>query len=223
VSLAVRPGTTSPLAVYGSALRRAGTGARVAVTAVEPDGSHRSYLPGDWCRDRRDGDEGLLRRCTGPVLDVGCGPGRLTRALAARGHVALGVDLSAHAVRLARRRGAPALHCDVFGRLPGEGGWARVLLADGNIGIDGDPARLLRRCRELAAPDGRILVELEAPGARTWAGEVRISADGGVLSDPFRWAYVSADHLAVLARAAGLRILDRWTEAGRWFASLSRS
>jgi SAM-dependent methyltransferase len=221
VSIALRQHTRSPLAVYGSALRRAGAGARVAVTAVDPNGSRRSYLPGDWCRDLRDGDEGLLRRCAGPVLDVGCGPGRLTSALATRGHVALGIDLSAHAVRLARRRGAQALHCDVFGPLPNEGGWDRVLLVDGNIGIDGDPARLLRRCRELAAPHGRILVELDPPGARTWAGEVRISADGGVLSDPFPWAYVSANHLALLARTSGLRILDRWTEAKRWFASLS--
>ena len=51
------------------------------------------------------GDDGLLRRCTGPVLDVGCGPGRLTGALTARGHVALGVDVSAGAVRLARAPG----------------------------------------------------------------------------------------------------------------------
>jgi SAM-dependent methyltransferase len=220
VSVAVGPRTRSPLVVYGSALRRAG--ARVAVTAVDPDGPRRSYLPGDWCRELRDGDEGLLRRCAGPVLDVGCGPGRLTSALATRGHTALGIDLSAHAVRLARRRGAHALQRDVFGPLPDEGGWAWVLLVDGNIGIDGDPARLLRRCRELAAPHGRILVELDPPGARTWAGEVRISADGGDPSHPFPWAYVSTDHLTWLARAADLRIEDHWTESRRWFASLSQ-
>jgi SAM-dependent methyltransferase len=167
------------------------------------------------------GDEGLLRRCAGPVLDVGCGPGRLTSALTARGHVALGVDISRDAVALARRRGAPALRRDVFAPLPGEGGWARVLLVDGNIGINGAPVRLLRRCRDLAAPYGRILVEVEPPGARTWAGEVRIAADGGVPSAPFPWAYVSVDQLARLARAAGLRVLDHWTEAGRWFADLS--
>lgn len=38
----------------------------------------------------------------GPVLDVGCGPGRLTRDLAARCLVASGVDVSPEMLRLAR-------------------------------------------------------------------------------------------------------------------------
>ncbi|GIJ73077.1 methyltransferase type 12 [Virgisporangium ochraceum] len=207
----------SPVAVFESALS---TGAAVTLTPTDPVGS-RTVRPVDWCRDTLPGDETLLDRCAGPTLDVGCGPGRLTRALAERGQHALGVDISAGAVRLARRRGARALRRDVFGPLPAEGRWARVLLADGNIGIDGDPVRLLRRCRELSTPDGRILVEVDPPGAPAWAGEVRIAADGGAPSAPFRWAYVGADHLAGLARAAGVRVLDQWTEAGRWFADLS--
>jgi hypothetical protein len=143
----------------------------------------------------------------------------LTAALAARGQPALGVDLSPGAVRLARHRGAPALRGDVFAPVPDEGRWARVLLADGNIGIGGDPVRLLRRCRALTARHGRTLVEVDRPGSPTWAGPVRIVADG-VVSTPFPWAYVGIDHLDRLARAAGLRILEQWTEAGRWFASL---
>jgi len=38
-----------------------------------------------------------------------------------------------------------------------------VPLADGNIGIGGLPARLLYRCAQLLAPDGRLLIE-EEPG-----------------------------------------------------------
>jgi SAM-dependent methyltransferase len=204
----------SPVAVFEAALS-----ASAFLTAIDADGC-RILRPGDWCRDILRGDEALLRRCAGPTLDVGCGPGRLTRAVALRGHVALGVDVSAGAVRLARRRGARALRRDVFDPLPHEGGWSRVLLADGNIGIGGDPTRLLLRCRELVAPDGSILIELDPPGGRTWAGDVRIAADGGPPSAPFRWAYVGVDRLAWLARSAGLRVLDHWTEAGRWFASL---
>jgi len=211
----------SPLAVFEAALHRADTGLPVTLTAVDRTGRRRSFRPGDWCRDALPGDDGLLRRCAGPTLDVGCGPGRLTRALTARGHVALGVDVSAAAVRLARSRGTRAMRRDVFAPLPSEGVWRQVVLADGNIGIAGDPERLLRRCRELAAPNGQILVELDPPGTPAWAGEVRIAADTGPPSAEFRWAYVGADHLARLARATGLRILDQWTEAGRWFASLS--
>ncbi|MEK8104179.1 class I SAM-dependent methyltransferase [Micromonospora sp. M12] len=34
--------------------------------------------------------EFVAARCGGPTIDLGCGPGRLTRALAQRGLVALG-------------------------------------------------------------------------------------------------------------------------------------
>ncbi|WP_239310239.1 methyltransferase domain-containing protein, partial [Frankia sp. Cj3] len=80
------------------------------------------------------GDASLLRRCDGPTLDVGCGPGRLTVALTTRGVPVLGIDVAPFAVRLARRAGAAALCRDVFGRVPGERRWSALLLADGNIG-----------------------------------------------------------------------------------------
>jgi hypothetical protein len=44
-----------------------------------------------WCGRPDAADEELLQRCHGPVLDVGCGPGRLTIALTERGVQALGV------------------------------------------------------------------------------------------------------------------------------------
>ena len=94
-----------------------------------------------WCGPPDAADEELLRHCHGPVLDVGCGPGRLTVALTERGIPALGVDISGTAVARVRRAGATALHRSVFDPLPGEGRWATVLLADGNIGIGGQPAR----------------------------------------------------------------------------------
>src|SRR5258708_34134754 len=66
-------------------------------------------------------DEELLRRSHGPVLDVGCGPGRLTIALTERGVPALGVDISRAAITLVRRAGAPALHPPGSHRAPGAG------------------------------------------------------------------------------------------------------
>ena len=86
----------------------------------------------------------MLARCEAPVLDVGCGPGRLVGALNARGVPALGIDISARAVEQARGRGAMALRRAVEQPVPAEGRWGTVLLADGNIGIGGDPAALLR-------------------------------------------------------------------------------
>jgi SAM-dependent methyltransferase len=167
----------------------------------------------------RPGDGSLVSRCGGPTLDVGCGPGRLTAAVASTGLAALGVDISPTAVRLTRHRGATALCRSVFEPLPAEGRWQHILLADGNIGIGGHPDRLLRRCRGLLAPTGTLLVELDPPGTRSHAATVRLRY-GDRQSRPFRWAYLSADDLAGRAEAAALRVLDRWTEAGRWFAAL---
>lgn len=221
MTVTVQPGRlASPLAVYRTALKNATTGGGSDLTAIDPAGNTRNFVTGTWCGQPVAGDEGLLRRCAGPVLDVGCGPGRLTSAVRVAGHVALGIDISPEAIRLARRRGAPAVRRDVYAALPGEGQWRCVLLADGNIGIGGDPQRLLRRCRQLSAADGQVLVEVDPPGAPTWAGQLRIVAAGGMPSTPFAWAYVGVDDLGAFARQAGLRLLEHWTEAGRWFASL---
>ena len=146
---------TTPLVIFGSALRQADRGAVAALQLVTEDGaSMRRVDLSEWVLDLRPGDESLLARCTGSTLDVGCGPGRLCAALARRGRTVLGVDVSAEAVRQARRRGAPAMRGDVFAALPGEGRWNHVLLADGNIGIGGDPCALLARCVSLMAADG---------------------------------------------------------------------
>ena len=99
---------------------------------------------------------------TGPTIDLGCGPGRLVANLVRRGVPALGVDQSATAVELARRSGAPALRRDVFEPLPGTGRWSTVLLADGNVGLGGDPWRVLRRAGELLRRGGRCIAEFDA-------------------------------------------------------------
>ena len=75
---------------------------------------------------------------------------------------ALGVDQSATAVALARRSGAPALRRDVFDPLPGTGRWHTVLLADGNVGLGGDPWRILRRAGELLRNGGCCVAEFDS-------------------------------------------------------------
>jgi SAM-dependent methyltransferase len=212
----------SVLGLYGSVLRRAAAGVPATLDLVDHIGRTRRHLDAAvWCGDLRDGDHGLLARCEGPTLDAGCGPGRLTAALAEAGLPALGVDISAEAVRQARRRGAAALHRCFLGPLPGEGRWRHVLLADGNVGIGGDPVRLLGRCGALLASGGDALVEVDPPGAGTWLGEVRVRADGRT-SAPFAWAAVSADDIGALAERAALRVVERWTEARRWFVRVGR-
>jgi SAM-dependent methyltransferase len=208
-------------AVFDTVFATAASGRPASFTLHHPNGGSHHFDPAAWFRDHLPGDHPLLDRCTGPTLDVGCGPGRLTGALARAGRPALGIDISATAVRHARRRGAIALQRDVFDPLPGTGRWHHLLLADGNIGIGGDPHRLLDRCRQLLAPNGQIHAELAAPGTLSWAGTVALRDEAGSGDVSLRWAVVPLDELAALAAATALRILDTRTENGRWFATLT--
>nr|WP_191910179.1 methyltransferase domain-containing protein [Microbispora cellulosiformans] len=191
-------------------------GARVDVEAA--DGRTWPLESWRWL-DGAEGDEAMLARCGDPTLDVGSGPGRLTVALTRRGVGALGIDVTPRAVRLTRLAGGRALCRDVFGHVPGGGRWATVLLADGNIGIGGDPEALLRRARELLRPGGEVVAELGPPGTATRSERVRLRRDDTV-TGWFAWARVGADGIGPLARRTGFGRAEVWTEAGRWFCAL---
>jgi SAM-dependent methyltransferase len=167
----------------------------------------------------RPGDASIVDRCSGPTLDVGSGPGRLTVALAERGIPALGIDVTPYAVDLARAAGALTLLRDVFGRVPGAGRWMTVLLADGNIGIGGDPVVLLRRISELLTPLGQALIEVQPPGSALRREQIRLR-HGSQTSAWFPWAYVGVDQIPEVARNAGLSAAETWSADGRWFTSL---
>jgi SAM-dependent methyltransferase len=164
-------------------------------------------------------DEDVLSRAVGPVIDLGCGPGRHLHALARRGVFALGVDISQDAVDLARGGGANAVAACIFGELPGTGTWATALLLDGNIGIGGCPADLLTRIGRLLAPGGSLLVELEPRRARRGVLELRLES-AALHSEWFPWAIVGTDEIAGLAREGGLVVDERWERGGRSFAHL---
>ncbi|GII78003.1 methyltransferase type 12 [Sphaerisporangium rufum] len=169
-----------------------------------------------------DGDHTILDRCTGPTLDIGSGPGRLTIALTRRAVPALGIDITPHAVRLTRRAGGLALCRDIFDRIPGSGRWATALLADGNIGIGGHPTALLHRTAQLLRPGGDLITELHPPGTPSRAGQVRLRT--ATTTGPwFPWASVSADDITRLAHPAGYTVTDVWHHARRWFAALRRT
>lgn len=184
-------------------------------------GEHVELPISQWHSENPDaGDELLLARCTGPTIDIGCGPGRFATALAHRGVNTLGIDTSQVAVTLTTLRGAPAVRRDVFATLPGPGVWEHALLADGNIGIGGDPHALLRRVADLLCPAGTVLTEVEPHGRPLRSESVRVTGDGAP-SGWFRWAWLGADALPTIAREAGMRVTWLGTHNGRWFAELA--
>ncbi|MFJ8039374.1 methyltransferase domain-containing protein [Kitasatospora sp. NPDC096147] len=175
-----------------------------------------------WCAPPDAADRTVLERCVRigrPVLDVGCGPGRLVAELLALGVPALGIDLTEAAVERTRRSGGSALHRSVFDRVPGEHRWGAVVLLDGNLGIGGDPAALLRRLAQLVSPEGWLFVETESEPVDERV-RVRIEGGAGRLGPPFVWARLGPGALARRAAAAGLVETARWVSRGRSFTAL---
>ena len=174
-----------------------------------------------WNSRADDIDLTLLRSATGPLLDVGCGPGRMVQAAMAVGLEALGLDISPAAIGVARAAGLPVLEGSVFDAVPGAGTWQTVLLVDGNVGIGGDVRSLLRRCAELVAPEGEIVVELHADRDMdsVYSGQL-VGTDGGV-SESFPWAQIGINAMADVADELGLRFRQAWELGGRTFCRLS--
>lgn len=161
-----------------------------------------------WTEPAAGCDDWLLRHCTGLTLDLGCGPGRLLVALADRGVAALGIDDSAVSATHCRRRGVSMVRTDLFGPLPGEGGWAHVLLADGNLGIGGDPFALLSRAARLLAPGGTVLVEVDPRPDYDWRGTAVVHTGPDGAGEPLPWAVTGSRAATRAAARAGLRVTD---------------
>ncbi|WP_120337960.1 class I SAM-dependent methyltransferase [Cryobacterium soli] len=178
---------------------------------------------GRWSAAADDTDMQLLAGAAGPVLDIGCGPGRMVRAALAQGLAAIGVDVSPTAVRIAAESGLTVLERSVFSALPGEGDWGTALLLDGNIGIGGDIVALLGRCGELISSDGAVLVEVHADPERDHAFDGTLEDAQGRTSAVFPWAEVGIGPLRARAGEAGLRVVQDWKSDGRWFARLVRA
>ncbi|MHB8465638.1 MAG: class I SAM-dependent methyltransferase, partial [Acidimicrobiales bacterium] len=125
------------------------------------------------------------------------------------------------AVAIARHRGCAVVQRSVFDRLPLEGTWGTVLLLDGNIGIGGDPVKLLRRCGALLRDRGTVVVEVEAPSTTSRVCLARLER-GGESSAWFPWAVVGAGSIGELASSVGLHPRQVWeADENRWFAVLA--
>lgn len=203
-----------------AALLSGPAGGRLALRRVGDPSPTLHLDVAEWRAPAGTTDRTVLAGLSGPLLDVGCGPGRMVRAAEEQGLAALGVDISAYAARHAAADGTPVLRRSVFDRLPLEGQWASVLLMDGNIGIGGDPRALLERCRALLAPGGVLTVEVDADPDLDECAVYTVVAEDGLESDVFPWARIGSVAFVRLALECGFIAAAAWAAGDRRFVQV---
>jgi cyclopropane fatty-acyl-phospholipid synthase-like methyltransferase len=141
-------------------MKRARTDAEISLAAKEfvwesagLTEAHRWILPAvsRWLDDEK----------AGKILDLGCGNGGFTKALAAPGRELLGLDASESGIRLARESGAPAefLQATMDSPLPRDlHGCFDAVISIEVIEHLLLPRDLFRRAREALQPGGHLLV-----------------------------------------------------------------
>lgn len=208
--------------IDGQSRPRLGPADRVADRVADQVAARANPLTLDTARWRdaaTASDEMIVVRCESPVVDLGCGPGRMVRALQRSGRAALGIDISSVAVAESRLGGGLALRRRIDQRLPGEGRWGTALLLDGNIGIGGDVGRLLGRSRDLVTPGGLIICEVDQAPDRDDVHEVELST-ADAISEPFGWAAVGARTVQRVAASLDMVVAEEWRADHRVFVTL---
>lgn len=141
------------------------------------------------------------------LLEIGCGGGLLLRDAISAGAVAVGIDHSEEMVELARER-APGAEV-VLGRaetLPfADSTFDAVAMSVVFFFLD-DPVAVLRECRRVLRPDGRVAVYTTAPELRgTPAAPEPLASRGHFFTD---------QELADIAECAKLRAVAVHNEGG---------
>ena len=161
----------------------------------------------------------VVARCEPPVIDLGCGPGRMVQALSESGRAALGVDMSSVAVGLSIARGGLALRRRINQPLPAEGRWGTALLMDGNVGMGGDVATLLARCAQLVRPGGLVICEVDRASERHESRTVVLRTEDAT-SVALPWSRIGAAALLQAAEPLDLLLVEEWTAGVRAFVAL---
>jgi SAM-dependent methyltransferase len=131
----------------------------------------------------------LIRAEGEPVLDVGCGTGRLLLDYLSLGIDVDGVDVSAEMLALCRAKAAelgltPTLHLQSMEELDLPRRYRTILVPSSSFQLVLDPDDARRAMRRLAAhlaPGGALLLPfMRVGGDHEWTGE-RVRADGAVV------------------------------------------
>jgi SAM-dependent methyltransferase len=150
-----------------------------------------SYVEGDIDFYRR-----LAGETGGPILDVGCGTGRVATALVADGHEVVGIDVSVPMLRLAEQRRA-ALSAEVAAHLSFHHADMTTLDLGRDFALVVAPSRVfqfllttdaqrqgLAALRSHLRPDARLVLDLFDPLLEHVVPSAEVTARGGELVHP---------------------------------------
>lgn len=151
------------------------------------------------------------------LLDAGCGSGQYALALAARGAVVTGSDLSPEMIRIAKGH-AVAVGADVTWRV---GDLAELDSADS---FDAIHARVVLHCvpdlpaalatlRRVLRPGGRLLVSVPGAHSPIYHDSWRRHLPGGEPGNNFILPW----ELEALLQETGWRVLEQWGEWGETY------
>jgi SAM-dependent methyltransferase len=165
----------------------------------------------------------LARETGGPILEVGCGTGRVAAALAGDGHEVVGVDLSGPMLRLAEQR-REALSADVAARLSFHRADMRTLDLGRDFALIVTPARVFQFMLTSAAqrealaalrthlrPKGRLVLDLFDPRLDLVAPTAEGTTRGGELIHPTTGNRVTWEITGRRPDPARQLIVDDWT------------
>ncbi len=185
----------------------------------------------------------LARHARGTVLDVGCGPGRVSSWLAPTVDATIGVDKSWRMCELAMRKGLPIYRADVAEALPRVRPQTVLLFGNG-FGMPGDPQALKQvfgALHTMTAPGALIIGESNDPTLNPL--EQKYDANNVSRGDPvglrrwrFRvgervdhwhaWMQYKPEHLDELANQTGWRtkevLYEKDSIFNAYFAVLER-
>jgi SAM-dependent methyltransferase len=148
---------------------------------------------------------------TGTLADVGCGPGHVTRYLAARHDDVIGVDLSPGMIEVARER-APALEFAVGSMLElpvAEGAWAGAIALYSIIHLTADERALA--CQEFSRAvrrGGWLLVAFHVDSPDYATGEVNHLTSWFGESVDLEAFFLEPDDVARDIEAAGFAVMS---------------